>query len=111
VHGISGKCVGRWGQTFFFDFAYISRKFPSDPRLFSSKNEEISAPPPCGFLIGIYLFYENWSTETSRKNKSNRWAVCYTCKPANLFINMDWRLLLKIWQTNMESRLDDFKKN
>jgi hypothetical protein len=26
-------------------FAYISRRFPSDPRLFP-RNEEISAPPP-----------------------------------------------------------------
>jgi hypothetical protein len=33
------------------------------------ETEEISAPPPCGFLIGIYLFYENWSTETFRKNQ------------------------------------------
>jgi hypothetical protein len=80
--------------------------FPSYPRLFSSKNEEISAPPPCGFLIGIYLFYENWSTETSRKNESNRWVVYYT-KPANLFINLDWRLLPKIWYTDMESRLEE----
>jgi hypothetical protein len=32
-----------------------------------AENEEISAPPPCGFLIGIYIFYENWSTETFRK--------------------------------------------
>jgi L-ribulose-5-phosphate 3-epimerase UlaE len=23
-------------------------------------------PPPYGLLIGIYLFYENWSTETFR---------------------------------------------
>jgi hypothetical protein len=54
------------------DFAYISRKFPSDPRLFSAANEEISAPPPRGFLIGIYLFYENWSTETFRQNLGRR---------------------------------------
>ena len=33
------------------------------------ENEEISAPPPCGLLIGIYLFYENWSTETFRKTQ------------------------------------------
>jgi hypothetical protein len=103
VHAISGKCVGPWGQFFFLEFAYISRKFLfSPPGFFSSKNEEISAPPPCGFLIGIYLFYENWSTETSRKNESNRWAVCYTYKPANLFTNMDWRLLLKIWYSDMD---------
>jgi hypothetical protein len=35
-----------WGQIFILDFAYISRKFPSDPRLFSPESEEISTPPP-----------------------------------------------------------------
>jgi hypothetical protein len=34
---------------------------------FFSENEGISAPPPCGLLIGVYRFYENWSTETFRK--------------------------------------------
>jgi hypothetical protein len=33
-------------------------------RLFPPENEEMSTPPPCGSLIGIYIFYENWSTET-----------------------------------------------
>jgi hypothetical protein len=55
------------------DPAYISRKFPSDPRLFSPENEEISTPPPCGLLIGIYIFYESWSTETSRKKELKKW--------------------------------------
>jgi hypothetical protein len=55
------------GQIFILDYASNPRKFPSDPRPFSSKNEAISSPPPCGFLIGIYLFYKNWSTETFRK--------------------------------------------
>jgi hypothetical protein len=32
-------------------------------------NEAISAPPPCGLLTGIYLFYENLSTETFRKKE------------------------------------------
>jgi hypothetical protein len=32
-----------------------------------AEDEEISAPPPCGLLIGIYIFYENWSTETFRE--------------------------------------------
>jgi hypothetical protein len=32
-----------------------------------SSNEEMSAPPPFGFLFGIYLFYEDWPTETFRK--------------------------------------------
>jgi hypothetical protein len=59
--------VSLWGRIFILEFAYISRKFPSDPRLSFPENEEISAPPPCGFLIGIYLFYESWSTETFRK--------------------------------------------
>ena len=55
-----------WDQIFIFDFAYISRKFPSDPRLSFPENEGISTPPPCALLIGIYIFYENWSTETFR---------------------------------------------
>ena len=33
---------------------------------FFPENEEIS-PSPYGFLIGIYKFYENWSTGTFRK--------------------------------------------
>ncbi len=53
---------------FFLDFPDISRKFPSAPILFP-ENEEIPGPPPGGFLIGIYKFYENWSTETFRKVK------------------------------------------
>jgi len=44
---------------------------------FSPENEEISSPPPFEFLIGIYLFYENWSTETFRREESKKRAVCY----------------------------------
>jgi hypothetical protein len=51
---------------------------------FFPENEEISAPPPCGLLFGIYLFYKNWSTETFRKKESKKWAICYTCKTAVL---------------------------
>jgi len=50
---------GPWGRIFILELAYISGKFPSHPRLFSPENKEIPAPPPCGFLIGIYLFHEN----------------------------------------------------
>jgi hypothetical protein len=32
-----------------------------------AENEEIFSTPPCGLLIGIYIFYENWSSETSRE--------------------------------------------
>jgi hypothetical protein len=39
-------------------------------------NEEKSTPPPSGLLIGIYLFYENWSIETFRKKESKKRAVC-----------------------------------
>jgi hypothetical protein len=39
------------------------------------ENEGISTPPPRGFLIGIYLFYENWSTETFRNKEGEKWAV------------------------------------
>jgi hypothetical protein len=44
---------------------------------FFPENEKISTPPPCGFLIGIYIFYESWSTETFRNRDLKRWAVCY----------------------------------
>jgi len=63
---------------FILDFAGISRKFASDLRLFSPGNEEISVPAPCGFLIGIYKFYESWSTETFGKRESKKWALCST---------------------------------
>ena len=34
-----------WGRIFILVFAYISRKFPSDPGFVFLKNEEISGPP------------------------------------------------------------------
>jgi hypothetical protein len=48
------------------------------PRAFFSENEEIPTPPPCGLLIGVYIFYENWSTETFRKKELRRSAGCST---------------------------------
>jgi hypothetical protein len=74
------ELVGRQAPAFMLgsrrvDFAYIAPTFPSDPRDLTPENEEISTPPTCGFLIGIYLFYENWSTETFRKKQSKKWAV------------------------------------
>jgi hypothetical protein len=41
-----------------------------------SKKEKISTPPPCRLSTGIYLFYENWSTETFRKSQKK--VSCYT---------------------------------
>jgi hypothetical protein len=43
----------------------------SDPGFFSEKGD-ISMPPSCGLLIGIYLFYENWSTETFTRRESKK---------------------------------------
>jgi len=45
---------------------------------FIAENEEVSAPPPNGLLIGIYLFYENWSTETFSEEELKKWVLCYT---------------------------------
>jgi hypothetical protein len=42
------------------------KSFFLTPGLFF-RNQEISAPPPWGFLIGRYLFYENWSAEFSER--------------------------------------------
>ena len=44
-----------------------------------AENEEIISAPPCGLLIGIYIFYENWSTETFGKESLKR-VICYTYK-------------------------------
>jgi hypothetical protein len=44
----------------------------------SSSSGEISTPPPCGLLIGIYRFYENWSTETFSEEELKKWVLCYT---------------------------------
>ena len=43
----------------------------SDPGFFSEKGD-ISMPPSCGLLIGIYLFYENWSTENFIRRESKK---------------------------------------
>ncbi len=59
-------------------------------------NEEISVPPPSGFLIGIYIFYESWSTETFRKKKSKKRAVCHTCMSLSLDRTQNRGLLVKI---------------
>jgi hypothetical protein len=72
---------------------------------FFPENEEISAPPPRGFLVGIYLFYENWSTESFRKKESKKWAVPSTYKSSNLFIKDDCRLPLKSSSLRHSERL------
>ena len=56
-----------WGRVFILYSVYISHKSPCGHQAFFSENEEISSPPPCRLLIGIYKFYENWSTETVSK--------------------------------------------
>jgi hypothetical protein len=54
---------------------------------FSPESKEISAPPPCGFLIEIYLSYENWSNETFRKKESEKRPGCSTYK---------WKVSIKV---------------
>jgi hypothetical protein len=39
------------GQNLILDFVYIPRKFFADPGVSFSENEEISTPPPSGWLI------------------------------------------------------------
>ncbi len=41
------------------------------------QNERMSALPPCGFLIGIYLLYENWSTKTFRERPKKVGGLCH----------------------------------
>jgi hypothetical protein len=48
--------------------ASVSRTFSFNPGFFP-ENEDIFVSPTCGLAIGIYLFYENWSIETLRKNQ------------------------------------------
>jgi len=45
----------------------------------ASSNEEVCSIPLYGFLIGIYPFYENWSTETFRKIQRSE-VFCFTSK-------------------------------
>jgi hypothetical protein len=57
-----GYPASAWGagvKSFSLTLPVFHESFLLAPSFVSSKNEEISAPPPCGFLIGIYLFYEN----------------------------------------------------
>jgi len=68
--------LGILAQQFWLAWGGYASFFPED--------EEISTPPPFGLLIGIYLFYKNWSTETFRKEESKKRAVCNVYKSALL---------------------------
>ncbi len=73
-----------WGQIFILDFPHIFHaSFLLAPG-FLPENEEIFSFPLCKLLIGICLFYENWSTETFRRQESlsepaECKTLCYTC--------------------------------
>jgi hypothetical protein len=61
-----------------------------------AENEEISSSPPCGFLIGIYIIYENCSNETFRKKgwRKGGWLV-------HLQVHRHWQLkLLRTYRRN-----------
>jgi hypothetical protein len=68
--GVPGKhrraCPVLTGWAGSFTLPIFQGSFLLTPGFFP-ESEEISAPPPCGFLMGMYLFSENWSTETFRK--------------------------------------------
>jgi hypothetical protein len=51
-------------ESLFLILSKFKESFFSTPHFFPLKNEETSIPPPFGVLIGVYKFYENWSTET-----------------------------------------------
>jgi hypothetical protein len=53
------------GRIFILDFAYFYESLFLPPDFFSKKRRNIYTDK----LIGIYLFYENWSTETFRRLK------------------------------------------
>jgi hypothetical protein len=63
-------------ESLFLTLSIFHEGFLLTPGFFP-ENEEIPAPPPCGFLFEIYIFYENWSTETFRKSGSKKWAVIF----------------------------------
>jgi len=45
--GDGSDILGLWGRIFILDFAYISRKFPFDPRLFPLKLKKYLHCHPC----------------------------------------------------------------
>ncbi len=61
-------------RTLIVSLSCISRKLHCDPRLFLQKQRNIYTAThfidDWRLLIGVYRFYENWSTETFRKGKA-----------------------------------------
>jgi hypothetical protein len=47
------------------DSENIPLRFLCQTQVPIAENGGMPIPPPCGLLIGIYLFYENWSTKNS----------------------------------------------
>jgi hypothetical protein len=70
--------IGSGVGSLFLTLPIFHESFLLTPGFFSPENGEIPAPPPCGFLVEIYLFFENWSIETFRKKESEKWDVCST---------------------------------
>jgi hypothetical protein len=70
IHSISMPLRSEFGEVLWGFLSLTLPIFHEDfllPSGLSPENEEISAPPPFGLLIEVYIFYENWSTETFRK--------------------------------------------
>ena len=62
-------------RIFILDFVYISGKFSSGPAAIIPEMKKYLRRHP---VIGVYRYYENWSTETFGKaQRSEKWNVCY----------------------------------
>ena len=68
---------------------------------FTAENEDIFSSPSCGLLIGIYILYENWSTETFRKDLmlfltlSVRWSTNSCTWSLHLLNSLSPQLLIR----------------
>jgi hypothetical protein len=71
----------------------IFKLYPISSALGNSKKNQALGSNLHGFLIGIYLFYENWSTETFRNFQKKRGVGDvgakgnYSFKPSNSAIS------------------------
>jgi uncharacterized RDD family membrane protein YckC len=66
---ISSLLRGFGIESLFLTLPIFQESFLPPPGHFSLKTKKSLQPPPSGLLIGIYIFYENWSTETFRKSQ------------------------------------------
>jgi hypothetical protein len=59
-----------------FDYYFSpggSKKWPADGKLFQNPRTPSIAPGATQYFFKIYLFYENWSTQTFRNGGLKKW--------------------------------------